>query len=166
MFFTLNARVKELELGTKLVTIERFLVADNNYQWAVDQYEALAKSNPSAAIFARLGILYFQLDPKENEAKAVAFLQRAREYDEKYVEINRSLTYIYTIKERCKEAIEAGQKAIASDALDANSLNNLAWSHFTCGSRYRDLNKARDYAERAVELTQHKNPQFLDTLAE
>src|SRR5262249_7135231 len=63
-------------------------------------------------------------------------------------------------------AIEAGQKAIASDALDANSLNNLAWSHFTCGSRFRDLNKARDYAERAVELTQHKNAQFLDTLAE
>src|ERR1700724_3004461 len=166
MFFTLNARLKDVELGAKLVTIERFLSVDRNYQWAVDHYEAWAKSNPSAPIFARLGTLYFQLDPDENETTALRYLKEAAKYDDKYWEINRSLTYIYTIKARCKEGIEAGQKAIDSDELDANSLNNVAWLRSTCGPRFQDLTKAREYAERAVELTQRKNAQFLDTLAE
>jgi hypothetical protein len=57
MFFTMSARLKDVELGTKLVTIERFLDQDKNYAWAADQYERLAQSSPSAAILARLGIV-------------------------------------------------------------------------------------------------------------
>jgi hypothetical protein len=61
MFFVLNKRLSEVELGTKLVTIERYLSADENYAAAIDQYEELAKNNPSAPILTRLGMLYFLL---------------------------------------------------------------------------------------------------------
>jgi len=165
MFFALNGRLKDVELGTKLVTIERFLSTDNNFEWAVGQYEELAKSSPSAAIFARLGILYFQLDPESNEQEAVNYLQQAKGYDENYWEIYRSLTYIYTQKGKCKEAIEAGEKATKLNALDANSLNNLAWNYYKCEPPFRNLSKARLDAEKAVRLTDQKTPLFLDTLA-
>jgi Tfp pilus assembly protein PilF len=166
MFFTMDGRLNDVELGAKLVTIERFLALDRNNKWAVDQYEALAKSKPSAPIFTRLAILYFQLDPNDNETKALDYLKEAKKYDEKYWEINRTLTYIHTIKGRCREGIEAGQKAIDFDQLDANSFNNMAWLLSTCGYLYQDLNKAREYAVKAVALTQRKNPDFLDTLSE
>lgn len=166
MFFTLNARLKDVELGAKLVTIERFLMADKNYAWAVDQYEDLAKSNPSAAILARLGILYFLLDPNANEAKAIQTLEKAKELDDNNWEIYRSLTYIYTTKRRTKEAIKAGERAIELNKLDANSLNNLAWIYATCESQYNDLTKALAYAQKAVALTEQRNPDFLDTMAQ
>src|ERR1043165_9899845 len=95
MFFPLNARLRDVELGAKLVPIERFLLADKNYPWAIDQYEALAKSNPSAPVLARLGILYYLLDPRGNETKALDRLEKAKEYDDKYWEIFRLLTYIH-----------------------------------------------------------------------
>src|ERR1700719_1272150 len=103
MFFTMNARLKDVELGTKLVTIERFLSTDNNLRWAVNQYEELAKYTPNAVTLTRLGILYFQLDPDNNEPQAVEYLERARRYDEKYWEAYRSLTYIYTRTGQCEK---------------------------------------------------------------
>lgn len=44
MFFTISARLTDVEVGTKLVTIERILESDKNYAWAVDQYERIAAS--------------------------------------------------------------------------------------------------------------------------
>jgi tetratricopeptide (TPR) repeat protein len=166
MFFTLNQRLKDVELGAKLVTIERFLVVDNNIEWAENQYENLANSSPSAAILARLGILYFRLDPDTNEAKAVEYLERAKHYDEKNWEIYRNLTFIYTQTGRCEKAIEAGLRATALNDRDANSWNNLSWNYYKCAQPFHSLNKARMYAERAVNLTNKNNAQFLDTLAQ
>jgi tetratricopeptide (TPR) repeat protein len=166
MFFTLNERLKDVELGAKLVTIERFLVTDNNLEWAEKQYEDLAKSSPSAAILARLGVLYFRLDPESNEKKAVEYLETAKSYDEKNWEIYRNLTFIYTQTGRCEKAIEAGLKATELNERDANSWNNLAWNYYKCGQPFHSLNKARTSAEKAVHLTNENNPQFLDTLAQ
>src|SRR5262249_41153249 len=144
-----------------------FLQVDKNYAWAVDQYEELAKAYPSnATILARLGILYFLLDPNANERKAIQQLETAKQQDDNNWEIYRSLTYIYTSKRRTKEAIQAGEKAIALNKLDANSLNNLAWIYATCESKFQDLSRALQYAQRAVDLTGGRNPDVLETMAQ
>jgi tetratricopeptide (TPR) repeat protein len=169
MFFVLNARLKDIEIGTEVVTIERFLESDKNFAWAVDQYEHLADTNPSAAILSRLGILYFLQDTTHTDdnalKKALDTLDNAKRYDPNYWEIYRSLTYIYTQRKRYKDAIEAGQKAIALNKLDANTFNNLAWVYANCEPECIDLNKATNFAEEAVQLTNEALPEFLDTLA-
>lgn len=166
MYYNLSQRLADVELGAKLVTIERYLVADQNYPWAIDQYEKIAKTNPSGPILARLGMLHFLLDRK-NESIALQKLDMARRADPDNWEVYRNLTYIYLKIDRKKEAIEAGQRALELNSNDANTYNNLAWIHATSDDpALRNLSRAQDYAEKAVKLTREKQSDFLDTLAE
>lgn len=166
MFFSLSTRVTEVEVGTKLVAIERFLADDKNHAWAIDQYERIAQTHPSAPIFARLGTLYFLLDRK-HENLALEKLEKARHLDPNYWETYRSLSFIYSAMGRPKDAVEAGQRALALNENDANTYNNLAWIHGTSSEpTFADLQRAQEYAEKAVRLTKEKQPDFLDTLAQ
>jgi hypothetical protein len=46
------------------------------------------------------------------------------------------------------------------------TLNDMAWLRATCSDeKFRDGKKAVDYAKAACELTEWKNPFYLDTLA-
>ena len=165
MFFTISARLTDVEVGTKLVTIERILESDKNYAWAVDQYERIAASYSNAPILARLGVLYFLLDPN-NQDVAIQKLEMAKRIDPKYWEIYRSLTYIYQATNRPKEAIESGRRALELNKNDANTYNNLAWVYSTSKEpTYLNLQLAQEYAQKAVMLTMEKQPNFLDTLA-
>ncbi len=77
------------------------------------------------------------------------------------------LAYIYTSKKRWKEAIETGEIALGLDRLDGQTLNNLAWVYATSpSSEIKDYARAKEYAKRAVELTNRQNASYLDTLAE
>jgi tetratricopeptide (TPR) repeat protein len=166
MYYSLSLRLADVETGTKLVTIERFLISDQNYPWAIDQYEKLAKTNPSAPILARLAMLYFLLNQK-NESIALQKLEMARRADPDNWEVYRNLTFIYLQTDRRKEAIEAGQKALQLNNNDANTYNNLAWIYATSDDpALHNLSRAQDYAEKAVKLTLEKQSNFLDTLAE
>jgi tetratricopeptide (TPR) repeat protein len=168
MFFSLSKCLTEVEVGTQVVTIERFLASDQNYAWAVDQYRRIAETRPSAPILARLGTLYFLLDPKDpkNQDLALEKLEAAKAIDSNYWEIYRSLTYIYLATGRLAEAIEAGKKALELNANDANTYNNLAWIYATSSEpALSDLRRAQEYGEKAVRLTKEKQPDFLDTLA-
>src|SRR5689334_10341222 len=111
MFFRLSARLTDVELGTKLVTIERVLDSDKNYAWAVDQYERLAEKHTNVQVLTRLGILYFLLNT-DNKNIALQTLNAAKQLDPSYWEIYRSLTYIYQASDEPREAIEAGTTAI------------------------------------------------------
>jgi len=162
-FFVLNSRLSDVELSSRIVTIERLLLSDKNYAWAIDQYEQIAQFKPSAQLLARLGVLYFLQDPT-NERKAIEKLDDAKQYDQNYWEIYRSLTFIYTQTRETKEAIEAGERAIKLNKYDANTLNNMAWILATCDKENRDLQKAEQYGLRAVNLTHERNAQFMDTL--
>lgn len=167
MFFVLNKRLSEVELGTKLVTIERYLSADENYAAAIDQYEELAKNNPSAPILTRLGMLYFLLDQDKNKDVAIHRLELAKQADPGYPELYRSLAFIYLTTGQFKEAIEAGKKALELNPKDAGTYNNLAWLYATSKEpTAKDLHLALEYAQKAVALTNGQQASFLDTLGE
>src|SRR6476659_6224865 len=50
MFHNLSARLADVEVGTKLVSIERFVLTDQNYPSAIAQYEQLARIDGRASI--------------------------------------------------------------------------------------------------------------------
>src|SRR5262249_37352374 len=147
--------------------IERFLVLDNNYAMAVEQYEELAKMQESASILARLGILYFELDRKNNEDKAIEKHEMAKRLDPRYWEIYSNLTYIYSATGQTKKAIEAGEQALKLNNYDAKTYNNLAWVYAASKDQdFRNLERAKEYVEKAYKLTEGRQPGILDTLAE
>ncbi len=63
-------------------------------------------------------------------------------------------------------AFKIARGALETDADSAQLLNDLSWTILTGeGARSRDLPLAQKLAERAVEVSEGKNPHFLDTLA-
>lgn len=167
MFLSMSQRLKELEIGARLVNIERLLLKDKNYPWAIKEYEKLAGERPSAALLARLGDLYFRSDPEGKVEIALATLTRARKLDDRAWEPYQVLTYVYVSAGREAEALRAGTRALELNPEDANTANNLAWLYATSKDPgLRDLAAAERHAQRAVSLTQGKQASFVDTLAE
>jgi tetratricopeptide (TPR) repeat protein len=166
MFFFITTRLTDVEVVTKRMNIDRYLELEGNYLWAVRGYEGIAKTHPSASVLARLGVLYFQADPK-NEKIAIETLDQARNMDPNNWEVYRSLTCLYTATNRPKDAIGAGQKALALNDLDSGTYNNLAWSFATAGDEnLRNLQLAESYALKAIDLTHDKHAEYFDTLAQ
>jgi tetratricopeptide (TPR) repeat protein len=166
MFLILSRRLNDLEVGTRLVTIERYFEADKNYSWTIEQYEKIAANNNSAPILMRLGVLYFQSDKKKNAEIAIQKLEMAKRVDPQYSEIYRSLASIYVSIGRYKDAIEAGGTALKLNPNDAATYNNLAWMYATSKEpAFVNLQLALQYALKAVELTKEQQSDFLDTLA-
>jgi tetratricopeptide (TPR) repeat protein len=164
MFFVITSRLTDVEVLTKRMNIDRYLEMEGNYIWAVRGYEEIAKTHPSASVLARLGVLYFQADPK-NEKAAIETLDRAKGLDPNNWEVYRSLTYIYTATNRPKDAIEAGQKALALNDVDSGTYNNLAWSFATTSDEnLRNLQLAETYALKAIDLTRDKPMRNISTL--
>jgi serine/threonine-protein kinase len=65
------------------------------------------------------------------------------------------------------QAILHYQEALRRDPRLAEAHNNLAWLYATSeDQRYRNPQKALEHARRAVQLTEWKEPNFIDTLAE
>lgn len=166
MLFFITKRLTDVEVVTKRMNIDRYLEMEGNYLWAVRGYEDIAKTHPNASVMARLGVLYFQADPK-SEKIAIETLDRARSLDPSNWEVYRSLTYLYTAINRPKDAIEAGQKALALNDLDSGTYNNLAWSFATASDEnLRNLQLAESYALKAINLTHDKHAEYFDTLAQ
>jgi tetratricopeptide (TPR) repeat protein len=166
MFFVLSARISDVETLARQLNIERYLLVDQNFALAIDQYNDILKSKQSAPVLARLGVLYFQRDQK-NSYDAIKLLEKAKEIDPQYWETYRNLSYIFTASGRAKDAIAAGMKALDINKNDAITLSNLAWV-YSKSEDVRDLELAQQYAERALALTGmgEKRSEVLDTLAE
>jgi tetratricopeptide (TPR) repeat protein len=166
MFITIHGRLSSVQTSSKLVQIETILAKDNNYAWAIREYENIAISHKSAPILARLGTLYFLANPNDS-ARALATLLEANRIDPQAWEPYRGLTFVYSTIDKPEEALKTGKKAIDLNPLDANAYNNLAWvcAH-TQDIKYRDLNAALTYAKNAVALTNEREPDYLDTLAQ
>jgi tetratricopeptide (TPR) repeat protein len=166
MFLRIDSHVSDIELTENLINVESKLSRDNNYAWAINEYEAIAKSHRSAPVLARLGELYFLADQNDS-GRALATLIEANNVDPKSWEPYRELAFVYTSIDKPKEAIEAGEKAIKLNSFDANTYNNLAWVHsHSKDSQYRDLNEALRDASYAVRYTKEKHVEYLDTLAQ
>ncbi len=166
MFLVLSARLRDVEIGTRLVTIERYVVTDKNLPWAISQYEQIAATSPTAPILTRLGSLYFQSDPDKNRDVALQKLEMAKQADPQYWETYRNLTYVYFQSDRTREAIEAGLMAVKLNPIDAASYNNLAFIYATAKDpAIANLERALQYAQKAVDLTKEQQADYLDTLA-
>lgn len=164
-FFYTMGRVSDVEVLTSRLEVDRYLQLEGNYKWAVGRYERLAKTHPSAPILARLGLLYFQADPSDQKT-AIATLEQAKQLDPNNWEVYRSLTYIYTATNQTENAIEAGKMALALDALDSGTYNNLAWCYTSPEGELRNLPLAETYALKAIELTRNRHAEYFDTLAQ
>jgi hypothetical protein len=74
---------------------------------------------------------------------------------------------VFALSGDVKNYSETGRKVLASDN-DPIALNEVAW-HIVDPTEVtlkpRDLELAKTAAERAVELTKHKDSEMLDTLA-
>lgn len=63
-------------------------------------------------------------------------------------------------------AFKIARGAMETDADNGQLLNDISWTILTGeGAKSRDLPLAQKLAERAVEVTEAKNPHYLDTLA-
>lgn len=96
-----------------------------------------------------------------------------------------TLTYIeleLTVRETDKKkrlkgetkVLQMGEKALilsrrsgSEETYDAQTMNNLAWVYATSeNDGIRNVARAKEYAQKAVDLTRRRNADYLDTLAE
>jgi len=165
MFIVIKNELASVQTSSKLVQIELILGREHNYQWAIREYETIAQYHKSSPILARLGTLYF-LANHNDTPRALSTLLEANRLDPLAWEPYRGLTFVYATMDKPKEALKAGKKALKFNGLDANAYNNLAWvcSH-TQNIQYRDLSLALEYGKKAVELSNERDPDYIDTLA-
>jgi tetratricopeptide (TPR) repeat protein len=101
---------------------------------------------------------------KANEA--IVCLNEALRTNASQAEIYENLGTAYTQLGKYEPAIQSWSKAVQLNPDSANVLNNLAWLLATTGDvSAQNANRAVELAQHACELTGHKNPGFIDTLA-
>jgi Flp pilus assembly protein TadD len=162
LFYVMQANLADVSELTQELTIERFLIMDNNNTMAIHQYEQLGKERESPLILARLGVLYFE---EKNNTQAIQKLEMAKRLNPRDWMTYRYLTYIYVRNGDDKNAIEAGEFALKLNNYDAATYNNLAWIYaFPKDETTRNLERAEEYSKKAVKLTGEKKPEILETL--
>jgi hypothetical protein len=108
MFIAIKNQISNVQMS---IQIESILAKDNNYAWAIHEYENIAISHKSAPILARLGTLYF-LANRNDSARAIETLLEANRIDPLAWQPYRGLTFIYATIDKPKEALETGEKGI------------------------------------------------------
>ena len=175
--YDMASRLSHLEVGERVNFIERTWKETNNINFAIQEYEKLAKEQKTPQLLVRLGALYYQRTSFSDLTKigdierAIRTLQAANAlYQEKHNKefwlANSTLASIYFDQEELEKAIDAGEKAIALNPIDVYSLNTLAWIYVTSPDpAFQRFTKAKQYANEAVKLTNRKEYDALDTLA-
>ncbi|MBM3357143.1 MAG: tetratricopeptide repeat protein [Betaproteobacteria bacterium] len=128
-----------------------------------DYSEAIRLEPGYAAAYANRGSIYHHLEQHE---RAIKDYNEAIRLDPNQASAyaNRGLSYI-RLGQHGRAAADLGE-AIRLDPRDADSHDSLAWLLATSrATELRDGKRAVEFAARAVELTQFKEPAYLDTLA-
>ena len=98
--------------------------------------------------------------------EAVAHYQKALELNPLDATAHRGLAEVLAGRGQVHEAIIHYKRALTITPQNVAACNNLAWLFATCpDAAVRDGAKAIALAQRAVKLSGHKDPDFLDTLA-
>ncbi len=175
--YDLNSRLAQLEVGSKVASLERW-VLDKNFDLAISEYEKLVARYPTPELLTRLGAFYYQRAEDHqpmiasDQERAIEMLKKANalhveRQGKEFWLANRTLAYIQLVRGESywDQAVEAGEKAIAENPYDDESYNNLAWIYaVTTNPAVKDLGKAEQYAQRAVQLTRGQDASMLDTL--
>jgi len=103
---------------------------------------------------------------EENYSNALADCSKAISLDPGNAGLYDSRGLYYAKMGNYGAAIQDSKTAIALEPGNASSYNNLAWIlAVTPEAKWRDGQKALEYAKKACDLTQWNEPAFIDTLA-
>ena len=98
--------------------------------------------------------------------QAISDFSKAIEINPGYDKAYNNRGIVYRLKGQYDQAISDFNKAIEINPRDAQTYNNLAWLLATAKEpRIRNGEKAVVFAIKACELSEWKNPGYLDTLA-
>ncbi len=132
---------------------------------AIREFQEALRLNPGSQQ-AQLG-LGFAYQTKGDLAKARPYFERALGKNPKSAEAQELLADLNAAQKQYAEAIARYNQALSLKPDYAVAHNNLAWLYATCDDpKFRNPAEALQHATRAVELTQWKEPNFTDTLAE
>jgi Tfp pilus assembly protein PilF len=98
--------------------------------------------------------------------QAIADFNKAIEINPRYDKAYNNRGIVYRLKGQYDQAISDFNKAIEINPMDAQAYNNLAWLFATAKvPGFRNGEKAVVLALKACELSEWKDPGYLDTLA-
>lgn len=161
--FQISSRLVELEVLKDIIQIEADVRKNKNYIGAIDAYKRLAVRHQDPRILGRLGSLYIRSGMSD---KAEDVLTTAVGMDGDTSFAHAALTYFYVIGNEHEKAVTVGEATLKLKPFDAQTLNNLAWVYATTGDeRIHDIDRAVEYAQRAVGFTLEQQVPYLDTLA-
>jgi serine/threonine-protein kinase len=135
------------------------------YDKAVREYETAERLSPDSPQ-ARIGLgLAYRL--KGDLAKAQQIFEGVLGKNPRTADGQRVLADLYAEQKLYADAVAHYQEALRLEPNMAEAHNNLAWLYATSEDpKFRDPKAALEHAQRAVQLTQWKEPGFIDTLAE
>jgi len=131
---------------------------------AIDSYRQSLKLNPNYASAAyNLGNCLLL---KDRIPEAIPYFEQALRLDPNHIGARYNLASALKSEGQIAQAIAQYRRIVQTDPNDTNTANSLAWIYATCPDpAFRDSGQAVTFALRAADLTGHKNPLFLDTLA-
>ena len=98
--------------------------------------------------------------------QAISDFNKAIEINPRYEKAYSNRGIVYRLKGQYDRAISDFNKAIEINPTDAQAYNSLAWLFATAKEPgFRNGEKALVLARKACELSEWKNPEYLDTLA-
>ena len=98
--------------------------------------------------------------------QAISDFNKAIEINPRYEKAYSNRGIVYRLKGQYDRAISDFNKAIEINPTDAQAYNSLAWLFATAKvPGFRKGEKALVLARKACELSEWKNPEYLDTLA-
>src|SRR5262249_47858583 len=134
-----------------------------NLEGAIAELRTAVEIDPKHAR-ARNG-LGVALGEKVNFVAAVAEFRKAVERDPNYAEAHRNLATAWRVTGDLAGAVDSHRKVVELAPKDASAHNELAWLLSVGRDGVRNGKQAVEHATRACELTDWKNPGYIDTLA-
>jgi tetratricopeptide (TPR) repeat protein len=140
------------------------LQLSGDYAGALVHHErALALGLDTAESRTNLGTTLFAM---RRSVEALGHLQRAVELDPGFAPAQTNLGALLEARGEYVRAVEHYRRAVEINPAGVEPVNNLAWILATASDpAVRDGAEAVRRAEEAARLTEHRNPQVLDTLA-
>jgi len=140
-------------------------LGEQQFDNAIQEYSEAVRLSPGMPeTQIELGVAYRM---KGDLGKAQQTFESALGKNPTTAQGQRLLADLYAEQKLFAEAVQHYKQALQIGPQSAESHNNLAWLYATCeDSKWRDPPAALEHARRAVELTQWKEPGFIDTLAE
>ena len=164
MVWRLSVELNEVHVLTDVSNIETRYQPFKNYGYAIAAYKDLVEQSEHPLAYARLAELAVAAGDLEL-ARQIA--QQVHTTDDLSWEFYSTLSYLSLVENNEREAIRFGEEAIEKNLCDVQSLNNVAWIYATTDDqKISNLEKAEQYALRAVECSNSRHPDSLDTLAE